>query len=154
MTPLLSPCTTVCGGVIPGHGIASGRAANSPYPHGSVAMQMPFFAALGLNLQGYWPGTLNVSIAPHTWELLRADHCFEHLAWTHLHPPETFSFVAVQLIWRSQRSAAWLYRPHPETKAAHHQAPSVMEIIAPRLEGLAYGDAVTLEFAHGAVLVS
>jgi hypothetical protein len=75
------------------------------------------------------------------------------LQWTHLHPPETFSFVAVQLTWRSQRSAAWLYRPHPETKAAHHQAPSVMEIIAPRMEGLAYGDAVGLAFADGAVLV-
>jgi hypothetical protein len=141
------------GTVIPGHGVASGRAANSPYPQGSIAMQMPFFAALGLDLGHCWPGTLNVSIAPHTWELLRAEHCFEKLEWTHLHPPETFSFVQVQLTWRNQRTTAWLYRPHPETKAAHHQAPSVMEIIAPRMEGLVYGDVVGLEFADGAMLV-
>ena len=138
---------------MPGHGVASGRAANSPYPQGSIAMQMPFFKVLGLDLGNCWPGTLNVSIAPHTWALLRADHCFERLEWTHLHPPETFSFVQVQLTWRNQFAAAWLYRPHPETKAAHHQAASLREIIAPRLEGLEYGDQVTLEFADGAVLV-
>jgi hypothetical protein len=145
--------TTLSGTVSPGHGVASGRATNSPYPQGSIAMQMPFFSALGLDLGHCWPGTLNVSIAPRTWALLRADHCFERLEWTHLHPPETFSFVQVQLTWRSQRTAAWLYRPHPETKAAHHQAPSVMEIIAPRLEGLNYGDVVGLAFAVGTVLV-
>jgi hypothetical protein len=145
--------TTLGGTVIAGHGVASGRAANSPYPQGSIAMQMPFFKAMGLDLGDCWPGTLNVSIAPHTWELLRADHRFERLEWTQLHPPETFSFVRVQLVWRKQQTAAWLYRPHPETKAAHHQAPSVMEIIAPRLDGLEYGDAVGLEFATGVVLV-
>ena len=59
----------------------------------------------------------------------------------------------MQLTWRSRQVAAWLYRPHPETKAAHHQAPSVVEIVAPRLEGLVYGDAVGLEFAEGAVRV-
>lgn len=135
------------GTVIPGHGVASGRAAGSPYPQGSVAMQMPFFAALGLDLKDCWAGTLNVSIAPNTWTLLRADYCFENLAWTDLHPPETFSFVQLHLTWKTQRISAWLYRPHPETKAAHHQTPSVMEIVAPRLDGLNYGDAVVLEFA-------
>jgi hypothetical protein len=142
----------VLGGiVVPGHGVASGSAVSSPYSLGSIAMQMPFFAARGLDLSHYWAGTLNVSIAPMAWSLLRADHCFEHLAWTHLHPAETFSFVRLHLTWRNQRKAAWLYYPHPETKATHHQNASVMEIIAPRLEGLGYGDAVTLEYVAGAV---
>jgi hypothetical protein len=60
--------------------------------------------------------------------------------------------VRLHLTWRNQRVAAWLYYPHPETKAAHHQSASVMEIIAPRLEGLDYGDAVRLEFATEMVL--
>jgi hypothetical protein len=137
--------------VVPGHGVASGSAVSSPYPLGSIAMQMPFFAAHGLDLSPCWAGTLNVSIAPMAWSLLRADYCFAHLAWTHLHPAETFSFVHLHLSWRHQRVPAWLYYPHPETKAAHHQSTSVMEIIAPRLEGLGYGDAVGLEFPVGAV---
>lgn len=146
----LNPNDIALNGIVrQGHGVASGRAKDSPYPHGSLAMQMPFFKSLGLDLSSFWLGTLNVSIAPQTWALLQADHCFEHLAWTHLHPPETFSFVKLQLLWKTQSVGVWLYYPHPETKAAHHQSASIMEIIAPRLEGLAYGDTVNLHCAKG-----
>lgn len=144
----------VHGIVTRGHGVASGNAKNSPYPQGSLAMQMPFFKSLGLDLNGYWLGTLNVSIAPHAWTLLRSDHCFERLTWTHLHPAETFSFVQLQMVWQTQHVRAWLYYPHPETKTAHHQNASVMEIIAPRMEGLAYDDTVTLHYASDKLLLS
>ncbi len=141
------------GVVVQGHGVASGRSVDSPYPHGSVAMQMPFFKALGLDLSDCWAGTMNVSIAPRTWALQRADYCFEQLEWTPLHPAETFSFVRLQLGWQQHTVAAWLYRPHPETKAVHHQSSSVMEIIAPRLDGVAYGDKVQLAFAAQAIQI-
>jgi hypothetical protein len=148
-----SPTLLLHGTVVPGHGVASGRALNSPYPQGSVAMQMPFFKARGLDLSHCWAGTLNVSVAPKTWSVLHADYCFAQVTWTHLHPPETFSFVSLQLLWRTQSIDAWLYYPHPETKAAHHQNASVMEIIAPRLDGLTYGDSLTLQYTTGALLV-
>jgi hypothetical protein len=48
----------------PGHQVASGLAVNNPYPAGTIAMQTPFFKALGLDLSGFYVGTLNVSIAP------------------------------------------------------------------------------------------
>lgn len=142
---------TIAGTVLRGHGVASGRAVNSPYPLGSVSMQLPFFKALGLDLSDCWPGTINVSIAPHSWTLLKADYCFERLTWTDLHPPETFSFARVEVQWQHQAVQAWLYLPHPETKAAHHQQPSVMEIIAPHLAGLSYNDGVNLVFSQGAI---
>jgi len=141
------------GVVVAGHGVASGRAVDSPYPQGTIAMQMPFFKALGLDLSACWPGTMNVSIAPTTWQLLQADHCFDHLQWTHLHPAETFSFVRLALLGWHGHVNAWLYRPHPETKAAHHQSTSVLEILAPRIEGLAYGDSVTLELPAAALAI-
>ena len=150
MTELATPLV-LSGVVVAGHGVASGRATDSPYPLGSVAMQMPFFAARGLDLSACWAGTVNVSIAPLVWSLLRAAYRFEQVEWTHLHPAKTFSFVPLQLTWGGLRVAAWLYYPHPETKAAHHQAADVMEIIAPRLAGLEYGDAVGLEVAVGAL---
>jgi hypothetical protein len=149
----MSPPTLLQGLVVQGHGVASGVAANSPYPQGSVSMQLPFFKARGLDLSDCWPGTLNISIAPHTWLLAHADYCFEHVEWTHLHPPETFSFVRLQLLWRQYAVAAWLYRPHPETKVTHHQANTVVEVIAPRLDGLAYGDHVQLVFSPGSIQV-
>lgn len=144
----------ITGQVMPGHGVASGRAHHSPYPQGSVSMQLPFFKALGLDLSDCWAGTVNVSIAPKTWALTRADYCFEHLAWTHLHPPETFSFVRVQLSWQGREVNAWVYRPHPETKSTHYQAPAVIELIAPYLNGLAYGDFVNLTFTADSISIA
>ncbi len=40
--------------LVQGHGVASGKAV-SPYPKGTIEMQLPFFAALGLDLSSYWP---------------------------------------------------------------------------------------------------
>lgn len=145
--------TTLAGIVMPGHGIASGRAANSPYPQGSVAMQMPFFKALGLDLSAYHVGTVNISIAPLQWTLVQADYCFEKLAWTHLHPPETFSFVRCTLVHHGRAYSSWVYKPHPETKAAHFQSDSIIEVIAPRIDTLGYGDSVVLQ-ADAACIVA
>ena len=128
-----------------GHGVASGRAVHagdssaSPYPEGTIAMQSPFFAALGLDLSPYWPGTLNLSFSPFQLELRNPDYSFNHLKWTDLHPPETFSFWNIRL--RSVSSQEFnvpglIYRPHPETKTRHFQNPSVLEVLAPYLENV------------------
>ena len=68
-----------------GHGVASGIAntdplrSASPYPQGTLAMQAPFFAALGLDLSAYWLGTLNLSVAPARWSLQQPDYHFPNL---------------------------------------------------------------------------
>ena len=60
-------------------------------------------------------------------------------------PAETFSFARATLVRAGRRFPAWIYWPHPETKAEHFQPGGVAEIIAPRIDGLAYGDKVALE---------
>lgn len=139
---------TLKGQLINGHGIASGRSAKSPYPHGSVAMQAPFFAAQGLDFSNCFMGTLNVSIAPETWTLRKAQYRFENLRWTHLHPPETFSFVRCWLRTLAENAwvDAWLYYPHPETKKMHLQAANIMEIIATRMQSCTIASEVELRF--------
>ena len=42
------PMTDIRGTVIAGHGVASGRASDSPYPAGTISLQRPFFQDLGL----------------------------------------------------------------------------------------------------------
>jgi hypothetical protein len=142
------------GCVVAGHGVASGRSAGAPgnpYPQGSIAMQAPFFKSLGLDLSRCFLGTVNLNIAPQTWQLLHADHRFEALRWTHLHPPETFSFVALQAQWQGAWHDGWLYYPHPETKAAHFQSSAVMELILPKLSGLLESDVLSLRCKANAV---
>ena len=124
---------------VDGHGVASGVANRdpsrppSPYPEGSIAMQMPHFAARGLDLTWFWPGTINLSFAPCSIRLSNPDVSFADLRWTDHHPPETFSFWSVQLRdpLRQWIHPALIYYPHPETKVRHHQSNAVLEVLAP-----------------------
>ena len=129
--------------LLEGQGVAFGQALNagelktSPSPKGTIAMQSPFFAALGLDLSPFWPGTLNLSFSPAELPLKNPDYLFRDLEWTHLHPPETFSFWKIRL--RSVGAhdfnvSCLVYRPHPETKARHWQSSSVLEILVPYID--------------------
>jgi len=139
------PCKLVAG-----HGVASGRAATSPYPAGTIHLQAPFFAARGIDLAPYFAGTLNLEASWGHWRLNDPDERVEALEWTDRHPPETFSFwhcrLRVPIATATATAggganalAALIYYPHPETKRAHHQAPSCLEVLAPWIAGLQSG---------------
>ncbi len=134
----------VSGWVHKGHRVASGTGDDRRYPAGTVRMQRPFFAARGLDLSPYFEGTLNVDIAPRAFALARPKYTFRQVRWTELHPPEDFSFSRCRLVHGGVEQTGWVYTPHPETKAAHFQPPTMMEVIAPWMEGVGYGDAVEL----------
>jgi len=140
-----------------GHGVASGLGAESPYPAGTIELQRPFFAALGLDLSGCFAGTLNLSVAPLEWRLQHPEYCFDYLTWTPLHPPETFSFWSIQIrrlgadpdglapdSSSSQAVSAWIYSPDPSTKVRHFQPPMVLEVLAPPLGPVSVGDRFAL----------
>ncbi len=140
--------------VCAGHGVASGSSASSPYPAGTIVLQQPFFKQRGLDLSALYPGTLNVSIAPYTWRLLRADYHFAHVAWTDRHPPEDFSFVACRLSYAKQEHHGWVYYPHPETKAAHFQSPHIIELLLPPIADIHYGSTVQLYLPAAQIALS
>ena len=138
--------------LIKGHGVASGQAQDSPYPQGSISMQMPVFKQLGLDLSHCWPGTLNLSLAPLEVHLQQADYCFEKVRWTELHPPETFSFWNIQLRDQQRPSeciSSWIYQPHPETKERHLQPASMVEVLAPRIESVKVGMVLEIRLPPG-----
>ena len=137
--------SSVAGVVQRGHGVASGRGPNSPYPISSLRMQAPFFKARGLDLSPYFEGTLNFSIAPHTFQLIKPQFTFPLVAWTTLHPPETFSFSACRVIYRAVSYDGWVYYPHPETKIRHFQDPTIIEVITTFIPELTYGNAIELQ---------
>ena len=70
----------------------------------------------------------------------RQQYTFEHVAWTDLHPPETFSFSRCLVIFRGLSYDGWVYYPHPETKLRHFQNPSLLEVIALPIPEIGYGD--------------
>ena len=137
----------VPGVVVRGHGVASGRAGDPRFPHGTIAMQLPFFRALGLDLSGLHPGTINVDCAPRSFRPGPGARLFERVKWHPGMPAEMFSFARATLVRDGARHPAWIYWPHPETKPEHFQPGCVAEVIAPLVPGLAYGDRVVLETA-------
>ena len=62
------------------------------YPYSSLERQKPFLKTGGLDLNRYFLGTLNISITPLRFEMVRPAYTFRQIAWTDLHPPEDYSF--------------------------------------------------------------
>jgi hypothetical protein len=132
--------TIVSGVIVAGYRVASGPSQD--YPYGTLEKQIPLFKRLGLDLERFYPGTLNISIAPNTFEMLKPAYTFRQVAWTDLHPPEDFSFSPCTIRFKGSEYAGYIYYPHPETKKRHFESTSLLEIISVHIQDLKYGDQV------------
>lgn len=132
--------------IVQGHRVASGLNGNPRFPGGTLRMQLPFFAELGLDLSAFYPGTLNVSIAPLSYRVVQPRHTFRALKWHPEDLAEDFSFFDVT-VHRDDGEPVrgWIYHPHPDTKPVHFQKPDVLELLLPWTEGLSYGTKIRLE---------
>ncbi len=148
----ISKLVTVSGTVVSGHRVASGQSTSSPYPKGTIEMQAPHFLPLGVNLSLFYPGTLNVSIAPCTFELL-PKQTLHSVKWSSHHDAESFSFIPISLAWQKSTYSGLVYYPRPETKINHFQDPSVLELLLPKVEGIAYGEKVTLSASSSELII-
>lgn len=137
-----------------GHQIASGLNPQSPYPDGSITLQKPVFAKSGLDLSGMHNGTLNIDISPFTFAITRADHVVEKVEWLKGFPAETFSFIRCGLTFSGKTFPGWVYFPHPETKPRDFQPASVVEVLAPLIADIDYGDTVTLHVSKTAITLT
>ncbi|MHB8136150.1 MAG: hypothetical protein ACYDH1_18230 [Anaerolineaceae bacterium] len=132
----------VSGIVVEGHRVAS--RPSKDYPYSALEKQKPYFKERGLDLGQFFLGTLNVSIAPLTFEIVKAEFTFPLVAWTDLHPPEMFSFSPCKVRFQGKQYEGMLYYPHPETKIRHFQDPALMEVLAAYIPGIGYGSQVEL----------
>lgn len=133
----LSSRQTITARVVPGHRVASGSNGNPRFPGGTLRMQAPHFAALGFDLNAFHGGTLNVSIAPLRYHVVKAPTTFRAVKWHPVEPAEDFSFFDVRLVRPDGSAVAGkIYYPHPDTKPEHFQQPDVLELLLPFVEGL------------------
>ncbi len=134
-----------------GHQVAS--RLSKDYPYSSLEKQKPLFKALGLDLYKYFNGTLNISIAPLEFEMIKPEYTFELVEWTDLHPPETFSFSRCKVIFKGGEYPGWVYYPHPETKKTHFQNASLIEVITSEIPDIQYGDGLDIEVNLDEILI-
>ncbi|MGF1665011.1 MAG: hypothetical protein ACFCVC_01950 [Acidimicrobiia bacterium] len=144
---------TIGGVVVEGHRVASGSNGDPRFPGGTIAMQLPHFLALGVDLRPFHPATINISVAPRTVRLAAADVTYRQVRWHPTEPAEDFSFAPCRLRVGGRVVDALIYWPHPETKPEHVQTPDILELLAPHIDGLAYGDPVTVETAAGTITI-
>lgn len=126
-----------------GYRVASGP--SSDYPYGALDRQRPYFKSGGLDLSGFFNGTLNINISPLQFKVYNPEFTFHHIEWTDLHPPEDFSFSHCRVIFADKKYNGWVYYPHPETKLRNFQNPSLLEVIAEPIPTIQYGDHVRVE---------
>lgn len=146
--------TKIKGKIIPGYGVASGKGKDKRYPEGTLRLQTPFFKERGLDLTKYFLGTLNVDIAPYSFEIKKPKYFFEAVEWSIHIPPENFYFFDVTLFFQAREYDGLVYMPGPETKVEHEQIATVLELILPRIEGLSTGQIIDLEVKEDGLEIS
>ncbi len=144
--------TAIPGVVCEGYGVASG--VRGAFPGGTIRAQIPLFGKRGLDLSHCYPGTLNVSVAPLALVLVQPAYTFRGVRWASNHPAEDFSFSACRISCGDVVEEGFIYHPHPETKPQHFQPPSIVEVMAPFIEGLAYGSSVIVDINPAEVHVA
>jgi hypothetical protein len=117
-------------------------------------MQVPEFAARGLDLNAYHPATINVDLSPMRVAVRDTALRFENVTWCDEHPPETFSFSACKVVCDGTEYPGMVYYPHPETKKDHFQGDSIIEVLAPLIPEIRYGARITLIVGDDIVLMA
>lgn len=147
----------VFGRVVEGHGVASGRAGDPRFPDGTLALQWPRFEEQldDLPLEGLHRATLNVDTAPRHVAVVAPWWTVRGVRWHDDVPAEDFSFVPCRAAVGAGPSAeGLLYLPHPDTKPDHHQPPTVVELLLPRMAGVHAGAIVRVDLPASQVDVT
>lgn len=140
--------------IVPGHQVASGTNRDPRFPGGTIRMQVPHFRDLGVDLSACYPGTINVSIAPLRYEVVKPRWTLTSVNWHPTEPAEDFSFFDVEVIKDGDPiTKGWIYYPHPDTKPEHFQQADVLELLLPFVEGLEYGARLQLRTKEGQIRI-
>jgi hypothetical protein len=139
---------------VQGHQVASGLADDSPFPLGTIEMQLPFFRNQGVNLDEIYAATINVSIAPRTFGLIAPKMTMENIKWSLDHDAETFSLSPCFLSVDDTEYPAYIYYPHPETKIGHFKNNSILEILCQHIPVVTYGTQLRLKLNQAEIIVS
>ena len=135
----------VSGFVVQGHGVASGIGTDPRYPKGTLWQQAPYFSQAGLDMSGFYRGTINLDIRPFAFVILDPKHYFQAINWSPFIPPENFYFFELIAHYKDKVYEGLIYMPDPETKTDHPQDTQILELLLPKISGLNYGDHLKIQ---------
>lgn len=134
--------------MVKGHQVASGKADDPRFPVGTIREQAPYFKSLGLNISEFYPGTLNAKFTGSSITLNHHDYFFSGVHWHKEMPAEDFKFCRCTILRGNEKYSALIYQPLLKTKTEHLQPLNQLEILAPYINNIKYGDILTLKIAE------
>lgn len=151
---MLSPMK-LTGRVSRGYRIASGMNTEGvPGPTGemlrdSFVRQRVFFEKEIPELTQVWTGTINLDISPNE---VRMDE-FDHTVTCEWHPGivETFGIVSGVTLHAKGKTFENCFIYYPMPSDIHTPRYEIVELLAPKVEGLSYGDEISIEVPEGKI---
>jgi|TARA_R110001599_G_scaffold19702_2_gene75237 hypothetical protein len=140
--------------VVKGHQVASGSANDSRFPFGTINAQVSHFKALGLDISEFYPATINAEFNSRSITLNHHDYFFKQVKWHDDIPAEDFKFCRCILLKEYTEISALIYQPQFDTKTEHQQPLNQLEILAPYIEDIHYGDLLTLKINKHVITLS
>ena len=129
---------SVTGTVEPGFGHASGTRSQK-YPEGTINLQRPYFANLGLDISHCFAGTINLSIAPRRFRIKAPEFVLRNVRWTQRRQAENFFIGRCRIESGGQWVDGFIYCPDPGTKTSTIDNPSHLQLLAPFIPNVSYG---------------
>ncbi|WP_448211566.1 hypothetical protein [Colwellia sp. MEBiC06753] len=109
-------------------------------------MQKPFFKGLGLDIDHFYNGTINAMLERcSAVEILKADIELIDVKWSKHHQAESFQFINCSILFGDRVYKSMIYQPKKSTKIGHLQPNNVIEILAPKIAQLHYGDKIVID---------
>ena len=147
----------IAGIVTEGYRIASGSNTEGvPGPFGemlkdSFVRQRVFFEKEVPELKSVWTGTINLNISPRSARM----NAFDHTITCEWHPgiTETFGIVSGITLHAKGRTYKDCFIYYPMPSDIHTPRYEIIELLAPKVEGLSYGDSITIEVSEEKVSV-
>ncbi len=117
----------------------------------SLRKQKKAFLQHGLQMQGFYPGTINVSSHPNKYIIKKYDHFMEKVRYRSFLRMRTEDFGFIKILSLTHNGVTfpdwgYIYFAH---KSPHFANDEVFELFGPELKGLALNDHLELEIADG-----
>ena len=83
--------------------------------------------------------------------LSKADYSFQNVKWHSELPAEDFKFFSCQIWFENTAYNGFIYQPQIKTKVAHFQPENQLELLAPYIKNITYGD--TLQISSNSIVL-
>jgi len=72
--------------------------------------------------------------------MAKPEYKFKKVKWTELTNAEDFLLSRCKIKFQGKEYNGWVYYPDPKTKKEHFQSTSTVEVLAPFIKGIKYGN--------------